>query len=74
MHVQCRNSFLRLSILNGFQGRFDPKKAVLGHKMCDFGRAPPELAPAPWGATGEFLAQNLDWQGHHLSSKMARVE
>ena len=36
------------------------KKAVLGHKMRSFGRAPPDLAPLPRGATGAFLAQNLD--------------
>ena len=51
---------LRLSILTGYKGRFGPKKAVLGHKMRSFGRAPPDLAPPPRGATGEFLAQNLD--------------
>ena len=51
---------LRLAVLAGFRGRFGPKKAVLGHKMRSFGRAPPDLAPLPRGATGEFLAQNLD--------------
>ena len=51
---------LRLAVLTGFRGRFGPKKAVLGHKMRTFGRAPPELAPPPRGATNEFLAQNLD--------------
>ena len=33
------------------------KKVVLGHKMRGFGRAPPDLAPPPWGDSGEFLAQ-----------------
>ena len=51
---------LCLSVLDGFQGRFGPKKAILGHKMGIFGRAPPHLAPPPRGATGEFLAENLD--------------
>ena len=51
---------LRLAILTGFQGRFGPKKAVVGHKMRSFGRAPPDLPPQPRGATGEFLAQKLD--------------
>ena len=51
---------LRLAVLTGFRGRFGPKKAVLGHKMRSFGRAPPDLAPPPRGATGEFLAENLD--------------
>ena len=51
---------LLLSVLTPFQGRFGPKKAVLGHKMRSFERAPPDLAAPPRGATGEFLAQNLD--------------
>ena len=51
---------LRLAVLSGFRGCFEPKKAVLGHKIRSFGRAPPDLAPPPRGATGEFLAQNLD--------------
>ena len=50
----------RLPVLTRFRGRLGPKKAVLGHKMRTFGRAPPDLAPLPLGATGEFLAQNLD--------------
>ena len=61
---------LRLAVLIGFGGRlwakkgcFGPKKAVLGHKMRSPGRAPPKLAPPPLGATGEFLAQNLDLAG-----------
>ena len=49
---------LRLSVMTGFRGRFGPNKAVLGHKMRSFGRAPPDLAPPPLGATGEFLAWN----------------
>ena len=51
---------LRLAALSGFRGCFGPKKAVLGHKIRSFGRAPPDLAPPPRGATSEFLAQNLD--------------
>ena len=51
---------LHLAVLTGFWGRFGPKQAVVGHKMRSFGRAPPNLAPPPRGATGEVLAQNLD--------------
>ena len=51
---------LLLAIFSGFWGRFGAKRADLGHKMSNFGRAPPDLAPVPQGATGEFLAQNLD--------------
>ena len=51
---------LRLAVLTRFGGRFGPKKAVLGHKLRSFGRAPPNLAPPPRGATAEFLAIKLD--------------
>ena len=51
---------LRLAVLTGFRGRFGPKKVVLGHKMRNFGRAPPDLVPRARGATGEVLAQNLE--------------
>ena len=51
---------LRLAVLTGFRGRFGPKKALLGQKMRSFGRAPPDLAPPPRGASGKFLAASLD--------------
>ena len=51
---------LCLAVSTGFQGCFGPKKAVLGYKIRSFGRAPPDLAPPPRGATGEFLPQKLD--------------
>ena len=50
----------RLTVLSGFRGRLGPKKAVLGHKMRSFWRAPPDFVAPPRVATGEFLAQNLD--------------
>ena len=36
---------LLLAVFSGFWGRFGPKKADLGHKMSNFGRAPPDVAP-----------------------------
>ena len=51
---------LLLAVLTRFGDRFGPKKAVLGHKMRRFGRAPPYLAPPPRATTGEFMAENLD--------------
>ena len=51
---------LRLGVSPGFGGYFGRKMAVFGPKMRSFGRAPPDLAPPPRAATGEFLAQNLD--------------
>ena len=51
---------LRLAVSPGFGGYFGRKMAVFGPKLREFGRAPPNLAPPPRAATGEFLAQNLD--------------
>ena len=73
-HVECRNVSLRLSVLGGFWGRFGQKKGVLGRKMRTFGRGPPGVAPPPSGAIGEFSLNTWIWQGHHLGSRMARVE
>ena len=60
-HVQYTNrcpSFGRFEWLSG--PFWAEKKAVLGHKMRSFRRAPADLVPLPRGATGEFLAENLD--------------
>ena len=53
---------LRLVVFTRFRDCFGPKKAVLRHKMRNFGRAPPDLAPPLRGATGEFLAQKLGFR------------
>ena len=39
------NVSLHLAVLSRFRCRFGPKKVPLGHKMRNFGRAPPDLAP-----------------------------
>ena len=51
---------LRLGVSPGFGAYFGRKMSVFGPKLRRFGRAPPDLAPKPRAATGEFLAQNLD--------------
>ena len=51
---------LRLRVLPKFGGCFGQKITISGPKVHGFGRAPPDLAPPPRAATGEFLAQNLD--------------
>ena len=51
---------LRLGVSPGFGGYFRRKMAVFGPKLRRFGRAPPDVAPPPRGATSELLAQNLD--------------
>ena len=59
--MRCCKCFSWFGRFDWFSGPFwAKKKAVLGHEMRSFGRAPPDLAPLPRGATGEFLAQNLD--------------
>ena len=60
-HVACSHCFPSLSVLPGLRGNFGPRKAGLGHKRPSFGRAPPDLAPPPVGATGEFLARKFDF-------------
>ena len=51
---------LRLGVLPKFGGCFGRKIAIVGPKLHRFGTAPPDLAPPPRAATGEFLAENLD--------------
>ena len=51
---------LHLGVSPGFGGFFLAKMAVFGPKQRRFGRAPPDLAPPPRAAIGEFSAQNLD--------------
>ena len=58
--VECSNRLPSFGHFDWVSGPFWAKKAVLGHKMRSFGRAPPDVAPPPQGATGEVLAQNLD--------------
>ena len=43
-----------------FGGYFVRKMAIFGPKLRRFGRPPPDRAPPPRAATGEFVAQNLD--------------
>ena len=59
-HVEFMHPFPSFVHFEWVSRLFWPKKAVLGHKIRSFGRAPPDLAPPPRGATGEFLAQNLE--------------
>ena len=64
----------RLGVSRGFGGCFGRKKAALGHKMRSFGRAPPDLAPPTGAPPVSFWLKTWIWQGHHLGSRMARVE
>ena len=51
---------LCLRILPEFWGYFGRKMAVFWPKTAQIGRAPPNLAPTPRVANGEFWAQKLD--------------
>ena len=50
----------RFSVSPRFWGYLGRRTAVFGPKLRRFGRAPPNLAPRPWAAISEFLAQNFD--------------
>ena len=58
--MRCNNRFSSFGSFELLPGPFWAKKRLfLGHTMCSFGRAPPDLAPLPRGANSEFLAENL---------------
>ena len=59
-HVGCGSRLPLFGCFEPLPGLFWAKMAVFGPKLRRFGRAPPDLAPPPRAATGEFLAQNLD--------------
>ena len=59
-HVQCSSCLPSSGCHEPLLGLFWRKMAVFGTKLRRFGRAPPDLAPAPRAATGESLAQTLD--------------
>ena len=69
-----RTVSLRLGVLRGFRGLFWAKNGCLWHKLRRFGRAPPNLAPPPRAPPVSFWLKTWIWQGHHLGSRMAKVE
>ena len=65
----------RLPILTEFQGRFGPEKAVFGpQKGAVLGGHLPTWPPRPGAPPVSFWLKTSVWQGHHLGSRMARVE
>ena len=60
--MECSSCFPSFVHFEWVLGLFwaNQKNAFLAQKMRSFGRAPPDLAPPPQGATVEFLAQTLD--------------
>ena len=69
MHVECSNCFPSFGRFEWVSGLFGAKKGSFGEQNAQFWEGTTRL-----GATGEFLAQNLNWQGHHLDSRMATVD
>ena len=53
-------------------GLFWANESCFEEKLRSFGRAAPDLASPPRGATGELLAQNLDLAGAPLELKDGR--
>ena len=62
-HVKCSIRFPSFGRFDWVLGPFWAKKGCFGAQNAQF---PPDLAPPPWGATGDFLAQNLDCAGAPL--------
>ena len=61
VHVECMTRFRSIGRFEWILGPFWAKKGCFwGLKKSNFGSAPPDLPPPPRGASGEFLAQNLD--------------
>ena len=65
---------LRCSVLTGLWGSFGPRKAVLGHKMRSFGGHLPTWRLCPGASPVSFWLKTRIWQGHHLGSRIPRVE
>ena len=66
---------LRLSVLNGFRGRLRAKKMLFwGTKCAVLGGHLPAWRPRPRAPPVSFWLKARIWQGHHLGSRMARVE
>ena len=65
---------LDLAVSTGFRGGFGPKKAVWGSKCADLGGHLPTWRPRPGPPPVSFWLKTWIWQGHHLGSRMARVE
>ena len=65
---------LRLGVSPGFWGFFGRKMAVFGPKLRRFGRPLPTWRHRPGPPPVSFWLKTWIWQGHHLGSKMAKVE
>ena len=59
-HVQCSNCFLLFVHFEWVSRPFLAKKGCFGAESAQFWEGTPDLAPPTRGASGEFLAQNLD--------------
>ena len=71
-HRECVERSPSFVHFDGVSGPLWPNKAVLGHKMCSFGRAPPHFAPRPAVRPVKFWLKTWIWQGHPLGCRMAR--
>ena len=61
-HVECSSRLPSFGCFEPLLGLFWAKNGCFWPKTAQiFWRQPPNLAPPPRAATGEFSAQNLDW-------------
>ena len=72
----CRlaNVSLRLAVLTGFRGLLEKKRLFPGTKCAVLGGHLPTWRPRPGAPPVSFWLKTWIWQGHHLGSRMARVE
>ena len=65
---------LCMGVSPGFGGYFRRRMAVLAQNCANLGGDLPTWRPRPGPPPVSFWLKSWIWQGHHLGSKMARVE
>ena len=65
---------LHLGVLPGFGAIFGEKGLFLAQNCADLGGHLPTWRPRPGAPPVNFGLKTWIWQGHHLGSRLARVE
>ena len=72
--MECTNCFPSFGRFDWVLGPFWAKKVLWGTKCAVLGADLPTWRPRPGAPPVGFWLKTWIWQGHHLGSKMARVE
>ena len=73
--MECSNRFPSFGHVEWILGLFEAKKGLFAGTKCAFlGGHLPTWRPRPGGPPVSFWLKTWIWQGHHLDSRMARVE